>query len=355
MNAILNKFKEVTDECCVTIILTTHRTLPDNAKDSIVLKNLVKEAEKRILADCNKEEASLIIGKLNKLAAEIDHRYNLESLVLFVNKDYAEYTRLPLKVEDRVVIDNTFHTRDLIRALNREAGYYVLLLSRHKARMIEALSDKSVKENVSFFPIENSMTTVPPGAASIANRVSSLQAEFFNSVDKMVNEVYKEKSLPVIVCTGESNYSEYINVANNKEIYLGNIEGNKMMEKSHHAVEAVWPTVKEIQKEKNQKRLGELEAAVDRNHFVTDFNEIWSALNEGRGRTLFVKQGYFQPARIVDERIQLVAPNEAEETEVVDDIIDEMLEKTMQNGGEAVFMYEDELDKFQGLVLVTRY
>ncbi|MEO7316020.1 MAG: hypothetical protein ABIW47_12595 [Ginsengibacter sp.] len=357
MNEILNKFKDVTSKCCVTIILTTHRTKPDNEKDSILLKNLVKDAEKRLQADCgeDKEMANTIMDKLNKLAASIDHRYNLEGLVLFVNENIAEFVRLPLQVENRVVVDRTFHTRDLVRAINGQTSYYVLLLSRQSARMIEALSDIAVKEVEDGFPIENMTTTVAPGAASIANKVTSLSTEFFNVVDKKMNEILKAKPLPVIICTDESNYSEFLKVADRKNIILGNVKGNKMLEKAHHVVDSVWPVVKELQNVENKKRLLELDSAVDNSKFVTDFNDIWTALNEGRGRTLFVKQGYFQPARIVDNQIQLVAPNLADEVDVVDDIIDEMLDKNLKNGGDAVFMQEDELDKFQGLVLVTRY
>lgn len=357
MNEILNKFKDVTSKCCVTIMLTTHRTKPDNEKDPISLKNLVKDAEKRVQADCgqDKEMVHSVINKLNKLAASIDHRQNLESLVLFVNENIAEFVRLPLEVDNRVVVDRSFLTRDLIRAMNGQTSYYVLLLSRQSARIIEALSDKVVKEIEDGFPIENENTTVPPGAASISNRVTSLSVEFFNIVDKKVNEVHKANPLPVIVCTDDSNYSEYLKVADRKEIILGNIKGNKMQEKAHHVVGSVWPVVKELQNEANKKRLVELDNAVDNSKYVTDFNDIWTALNEGRGRTLFVKQGYFQPARIIDGSIQLVAPNQAEEADVVDDIIDEMLEKNLESGGDVVFLQEDELDKFQGLVLVTRY
>ena len=272
-----------------------------------------------------------------------------------MNENIAEFVRLPLQVENRVVVDRTFHTRDLVRAINGQTSYYVLLLSRQSARMIEALSDIAVKEVEDGFPIENMTTTVAPGAASIANKVTSLSTEFFNVVDKKMNEILKAKPLPVIICTDESNYSEFLKVADRKNIILGNVKGNKMLEKAHHVVDSVWPVVKELQNVENKKRLLELDSAVDNSKFVTDFNDIWTALNEGRGRTLFVKQGYFQPARIVDNQIQLVAPNLADEVDVVDDIIDEMLDKNLKNGGDAVFMQEDELDKFQGLVLVTRY
>jgi hypothetical protein len=357
MNDILSKFKNVKSKCCVTIILSTHRTIPDNEKDPILLKNLIRDAEKRVQADCSqdKELANSIIEKLNNLAASIDHRHNLEGLVLFVNENIAEYVRVPLQVENRVIVDRTFQTRDLVRTINGQTSYYVLLLSRQSARLIEALSDKAVAEIESGFPIENETTTVAPGAASAANKITSLSLEFFNLVDKRLNEVHKVKPLPVIICTDESNYFEYLKIADKKEIILGNVKGNRMLEKTHHVVDSVWPVVKELQNAENKKRLVELDHAVNNSKYVTDFNDIWSALNEGRGRTLFVKQGYFQPARIVDDSIQLIAPNQSEETGVIDDIIDEMLEKNLKAGGDAVFIQEDELDKFQGLVLTTRY
>ena len=36
---------------CVTISLNTHRTRPDNEKDKILLKNLLREAEERIVQE----------------------------------------------------------------------------------------------------------------------------------------------------------------------------------------------------------------------------------------------------------------------------------------------------------------
>ncbi len=41
---------------CVTISLNTHRTHPDNAKDEILLKNLLKEAEVRVAKEFDKRE-----------------------------------------------------------------------------------------------------------------------------------------------------------------------------------------------------------------------------------------------------------------------------------------------------------
>lgn len=356
MHNLLKNLKDTTADCCVTIILNTHRTFPDNEKDPILLKNLMREAQERLTAECHRQSAIAITDKLNTLAADIDHRYNLESLVLFVNEHIAEYTRLPIAVEDRVVIDKTFATRDLIRTLHKEKEYYVLVLSRDKARLIEAFNDKVVQELADNFPIENiSLRPKESAEAAIANRQTNLIQEFFNQVDKQLIEVIKESPLPVLICTEESNYHQYLKIADRKEIFIGHLNGNRMEEKAHHIIEAAWPIVQQVRKERNNRRLQDLSAAESTGKLLVDFNDIWRAVNEGRGKTLFVQQGYFQPARLVNDSVELVPMDQTDRTNVIDDIIDEMIEINLQYGGDSVFLSEEELKNYQGLVLTTRY
>ena len=355
MNTSLEKLKNITSDCCVSIILQTHRTTPDNEKDPILLKNLVKEAEARLRADYEKALASNMISRINKLADDINHRFNEESLVLFVNENTAEYIRLPITVENRVVIDKTFATRDIVRALHRETLYYILVLSRDKARLIKAFNDKVIGETEEGFPLVNTnLNPAQRAEAAIGSRQTNLSREFFNRVDKLLTEVQKKNPLPVIICTEESNYPEYLKVADRKEMITGSFYGNKMNEKAHHIVEAVWPVMKKLNTEKNNQRLSELKAAVNSRNFLIDFNEIWQAVNDGRGKTLFVKQGYFQPAKLENNHIELVSNGNSDKANV-DDIIDEMIEKNLKSNGDAVFIKGDELEKFNGLVLVTRY
>ncbi|HYK55585.1 MAG TPA: hypothetical protein VEV15_03840 [Flavisolibacter sp.] len=356
MNQTLKKVKDISGRCCVTILFNTHRTLPDNEKDPLVLKNLIKEATSRLTNECDPQAAPVITEKLNALAATIDHRQNLESLVLFVNEQVAEYERLPVAVEDRVVIGHTFATRDVIRALYKDKEYYVLVLSRDKARLVEAFNDRVVKEVEDSFPVENTFLHPRQSAeAAVANRQTNLQQEFFNIVDKQLLEVIKQNPWPVLICTEESNYHQYLKVADRKEIIMGHLNGNRMEEKAHHIIEAAWPVVLQIRQDNIRARTQELSAAENTGKLVTDFNDIWRAVNQGRGQTLFVQQGYFQPARLVNDTIELVPAEQTDRTGVIDDIIDDIIDINLQYGGDCVFLSGDELKNYQGLVLTTRY
>lgn len=357
MNSTLKKLKDISSECCVTITLGTHRTKPDNMQDEKNLKNLVKEVENRLHADYDKRFVWPIMEKLNGLVEEIDHNYNLEGLVLFVNEDIAEFTRLPIQLENRTVIDETFATRDLVRAMHLESSYYVLVLSRDEARLIEAHNDKVVQELGAPFPIVNdSLYSTSGGELANAQRQTNLVQEFFNRIDKIVNEVYKSHPLPVVIATEGSNYAEYLQIADNKDIILGHINKNRNNDKAHHIVPDAWELVQNTLKERNTARMSELNQAVGQGNFLSDFNDIWKAILEGRARTLYVEKGFYQPAKISNGgTLELLAPEKAHETGVVDDIIDEMIEHNLRFGGDNVFLSKEDLKDFQGLGLITRY
>lgn len=356
MNLKLKQLKDISSESCITLILNTHRTKPDSEKDVITLKNLIKEAEERLFADENKQDAKILVEKLKELASDIDHSHNLESLILFVNEDIAQYTRLPIEVVDRVVIDHTFATRDLVRALHLETNYYVLLLSQHKVRLIQAFNDKVVREISTDFPMENSQGSTGKANLSNASKQSNLISEFFNRVDKAVNKIRREHPLPVLICTEESNYHEYLKIADEKQsIFSTYLNRVNIDEKASIIVKEAWITVKEGVEETNNSRKAELKQAVSQNKFLSDTNEIWNAIKEGKVQTLFIEQGLFQPAVIEDNVISYISDNLRNQKNVIDDIYDELIEANMNNGGDVVFLPKGELTKFNGFGAITRY
>src|SRR5690554_1377719 len=357
MNIQLKELKALTSENSITIILNTHRTLPDNQKDAILLRNLIKEAETRLLADFTKKEVQSLIDKLNQLADTINHRENIESLILFVNQDIAEFVRLPITVENRVVIDNTFATRDLIRGLKNQANYYVLVLSKDQARLIEALNDKVVKELDNPYPFINKVSQ-SSGMAELsdASRQRNLIAEFFNQVDKIVNQTRKNNPLPVLISSDQQNYYEYMKIADQPDtIFDIFLSRNRQSEKDHEIVSDAWEVVREYNKKKNDQRKAELKKAVTLNKFISDTNEIYRAIKEGRIQTLFVEQGLFQPAIIENDEIKYVPESSRNQAGIIDDIYDELIELNMDYGGDVVFLPKGELSKFNGFGAITRY
>ncbi|MDO5608625.1 MAG: hypothetical protein Q4G08_09250 [Capnocytophaga sp.] len=350
------KLKEIVAEHCITIALNTHRTKPDYEKDPLSLKNLIKEAKEKLESVADKRTVETLMNKVDALAQNIDHSHNQEALMLFVSDTVSEYVRLPIAVTDRVTVDVTFVTRDIIRALHLETNYYILLLSRQKARLFEAVNDKIAEEIAQPFPIDgDQFYALSRPEHSNASRVRSIISEFFNRVDKAVNEVRKNHSLPVFICTEESNYYEYMKIADQKEsIFPVFLTGNHLEANPNVTAIEAWKILKEEIIIRNNQRKEELMQAIGNNKFLSDTTEIWNAIQQGRVQTLFVEKNLHRSAIVEDNHVQYI-DYETHNPEAIADIYDEMIEMNASYGGDTVFLPDGELKKFNGFGAVTRY
>lgn len=357
MDAKLKQLKDETGKYCVSIIMNTHRTKPDYDKDPKVLKNHIKEAKERLLEAYDKRELSSVLHHLDQIEEQIDHSHNLESLIVFADEHKAEFLRLPIEVTDRVVIDTSFATRDLVRALHKETNYYVLVLSQREVRLIEAFNDKVVEEIGGEFPFENtSLYSTTKDELANAGRQTQLVAEFFNRVDKALNKVRKDNPLPVLICTEEANYHEYLKIADDKKSILDTyLNKNRLDEKAQAIVAEAWPLVSEKMEAQRKARKEDLSKAVGAGNFLSDLSDIWKAIGEGRVDTLFIEEELFAPAIIKNQEIHLVDVEKVGKQDVIDDIYDEMIEANLNFGGDVVFLPKGELEKFHGIAAKTRY
>lgn len=357
MKETLKRLSEIKADVCVTVILKTHKTHPDNQQDPILLKNLISEASHRLTNEYGAEISKKLTEKLQKLADGIDHKQNDLGLMLFVNEDIAEYLRLPVNVTTRLIIDDTFATRSIVRALNRDTDYYLLALARGKARLIYASSDAVVEEiQRDGFPFEDrELFSMPKVDAANSVKVTNTTREFFNRVDKAVNAVRKQNPHPVVIYTDEANYHQYIKVADYPNTILGYITVRNFDEKAGNLIKEVWEDIRQLTIAKERARISELEQALNSGKFLTDINEIWRATLEGRGKTIFVEEGYYQPVRDDNGVFTPIKADEISSRTDVDDIVDDMIENNLRMGGDVVFVKAGSLAKFNKLALVTRY
>jgi hypothetical protein len=355
LKKILQELKSIEADPCLSILLTTHRTHPENGQDPINLKNLVTQAEERLLGAYEKRHVWPLLEKLNEAVAAIDHQNNLDGLAVFANADLARVVKLPITVTDRVIVDHNFATRDLIRALQASEHYYILTLSGHQSRLIEAYRDKVVVEYGAqhTFPIENRFYSTHADQRAQAGTEENLMKEFCNRVDKAMQEVHASNPLPVILAGDERNVHFYREVADNPAWYMGHMTGSPDEQKAHELARQAFKEVERIIAARKEAAMDHIGKAQGAGKLMDDLGDIFRAVSEGRGDTLFVEQGHFQPAQIEGNTVTL--KNDPKEPGVMDDVIDEIAEQTMKFGGQVLFLEPGSLDAHNRVCLSVRY
>ena len=357
MKATLEKLSSIKAPVCVTLILNTHRTFPDNQKDSINLRNMIADASKRLENEYGADVSRKYTEKLHKISNELNHNYNDFGLMIFVNDDIAEFLRIPMRVHDRIILDDTFATRPIVRALQKETDYYVLALAKGKARLLEASGETFLHEiNSEGFPVSDaSVLKATKEEAANAMRMTNLTQEFFNRIDKSVNKVRNQNPLPVVIYSEDTNYNQYLKEADYPNTILGHVLLKNFDAKPANLIKEIWPAIEQLKIETNRARVSELENALSTGKYLSDINEIWTAVQEGRGKTIFVEEGYIQPVRNEDGILTPISVDEISSKGDINDIVDDMMEHILKFGGDVVFLEQGSLEKFNKLALVTRY
>ncbi|MEQ9063834.1 MAG: hypothetical protein RIE58_06635 [Vicingaceae bacterium] len=353
MNEVLNQARNIHKVGCVSIVLNTHRSSPENRQDPIRLKNLLHEAEKRIAKEVEAAIAKNIVKNLKALVNSIDHSKNLDSLILFANADHSSYTTLPVKVEDRVVLDRTFATRDLTRAMRRARSFFALVLSKQEARFLMGLNDQLVHEYKGNFPMKNDVFTTDALKISMSKNQDHLLEEFFNRVDKEVKSLIGSSKVPVVLATVKRNADHFLKMADHKKGYPIELTGNYNKEPLNKVIQSAWPLVKAYFVEQDRLKIEILKKASSAGDVLTDLNEIWQAIQTQKGQYLFVQKDFFQTAIKEGMNIRPIDSDNYGENRI-DDLVDEMVESIHEKGGEAVFLDDFQQLEFENIALVTR-
>ncbi|MDR0801773.1 hypothetical protein [Fluviicola sp.] len=342
---------------CVTISLDTHRTHPDNKQDEILFKNLLKEAEERVINEFGKRPAAALLEKMEKVTSAIDFNYNLDSLHVFLSNDTQEIIKSAWKTSNSGVhISDSFAIRSLIKTLNRTEKYLIMLLSQSGVHLYEAVNDGVTDEiKTSGFPFpENRHYNTFPDKGSDPKHLDDLVREFFNKVDKALVRVYNETQLHCIVICTEDNYSRLQQVADKPEIYLGyaNIDYNNTA--PHHVASQAWEIIKTLQKKRRSDAIIEMKEAVSQGNVLTDLQEIYQAAIDGRGELLIVYQEFSQPVVMQSDRTFDIVSNPAGEN-AIDDITSSIAREIMSRKGRIVFTSQDEIKDLGDIALKVRY
>lgn len=350
----LKELMQVREFPCISITLPTHRTHPDNAQDPVLLKDLMKEVRERLLKEMDKKEAEAYYNKLESLAAQIDHQYNTEGLALFVSPSVSEYLRLPVSPEARTVVDGSFEVRDILRALHKTDYYYAMVLSKSKVRLFAGIGKQLEEVTEGGFPLEPDFNEKKIIDSGNAHEVENKIKEFFNRADKLFWEIYKENKSGHLILFGDTkNIGYYKEVADHPQLIIGSVEGNYDDAKAHELAEKAQPIVEQFLAERRKEMLAELEKAFKEKLAAAGINEVYRTAQEGRGRLLFVEEGYQQAAKV--ENNQLFFDVDPKAPGVIDDLVDDIVETVIQFGGQVIFVPDGALEKYDRIAMVLRY
>ncbi len=345
---------------CLTITLPTHRTWPASRQDPIRVKNLVTEATNRLRGEFSKRELAPVLERLEALVAEIDYEHTLDGLVLAVNHEMAREYVLPFTLSERVVVDDTFFTRDLVHAYNRARRYWVLSLSEQDTRLYDATREHLEEITTGGFPLRH---TGPGGDAPLpggrgVNRSryrDDRHRQFFRSVDYAFRPFMAADPRPLAIAGVDRYQAFFREVSSHTEAIIATLFGNYDHLTAHDLGLAIWPTVRDGFAAYRREVLDRLSTAVGHHRAASTLGEVWHQARAGRVETLVVEEGYHEAGRLAEQGLLEYPVADPTAADVFDDAVDEVIETVLAKGGRVVFVEDGELRQHDRIAVMLRY
>lgn len=359
----------------ITIVAPVYGTsAPDRQQTIPRVKNLVRQAQDRLEAELTAREAAPYVEKMESLLGELDPTRGGQGVALFISEDVQRLLYLPTAVEERVSINHTFATREAVVAHIRSRRYRVLSLTEKSAHIYEGRRDALQEIHRSGFPMGIQVDGVKieiPGSYGVepSRKHDGEEREFFNRVEHALEELHDQDALPLVLVGVERTLAYFDEVLNgprlNKLQIVARLHGNYEKVPTSQLEEKVWPLVDEWERAGRMQALDRLTEAVGPGRAASGIGEVWPMAHSGRIDTLLVEDGYLQPARIhrgqepetqvPGGQLEVVSLDNASESELMDDAVDQIIEAVMGAGGTVVFVENGELEKHERIAAVLRY
>jgi len=341
----------------VSILAPTHRTAPANKQDPIRVKNLVRQALKRLEEEFSKREAAKVVDALQRLVKQVDWEHTLDGLALFASEQTSIQFSLPFRVKARAIVDETFATRDLVYSYNRAQPYRVLVLG-HTTRLFEAWTTVLDEHRAKPFPLVHrgagGAAKLPGGKGINRSAVrDDAQRTFFTAVDGALAALQEVQPLPLIVVGVERNLAFYREVARQDAAILGMLAGNHEKTESSALGKLVWPIFDSGATLQRTEALVQLDRAVGVNRHASGIDQVWRAVAAGKCQTLLVEKEFKYPADLSTAGDRLL-PYTGQGPQALDDAVDEAIERVLDADGAVYFYTAGDLGVHQKIAAVLR-
>jgi hypothetical protein len=331
---------ELQRQRCYPSITVLVNTTPGSALTPSELDTttrLTAEADGRLDGDISDTLRHHLIDRLRTVITEQAGQPSTDALAVFVSPDHTAAIRLGRRIDERVTIDDTFTTRDIVADLNRTAAYRVITISEQRGRLFIGDRQRLVEQHDTIWPLTRTDDQTPTTWARDLNR--HLQHE------------HTAYPLPTVIAGVQRSIRKLVpSFADSIGIIAGNHDRTNTTDLHH----ASWPIVTDWLRTDAARALQQLDQALSANRYAGGIHEIWALAHDGRIATLVVENDYTLPARI-DHNNQLHPADDRHHPAVNDDIVDDAIETVLQHGGTAIIVNGGVLADHNHIAAILRY
>jgi hypothetical protein len=336
----------------VSLLMNTTPSPALTGGEAARLHQLLAQATRRLRAEGPGDAPAAALANLERLVDDAVGGPTSAALALFAGPRTAMALRLPVEVKERVVVDPTFATRDLVRSLHRTPRHVVLVLSSREARLFEGAGDQLRPARTSAFRCARRGSARAPAAGRTATTRTPPPSCAASTA----------RWAPTCACTrprwcwpaARACWPPSPACRPTSAASPGPSRSTCRASRSRPWPSGSGPRWRTTCSPASTRRWRCWTGGSGARRAVSGMADAWLAARTERPEALLVEQGLFFPARLSQDGDLLVPATDVEHPEVVDDAVDELIELVLDRGGWVALVDDGLLDAHGGVALTLR-
>ncbi|MDX9800470.1 MAG: hypothetical protein RBT69_03935 [Spirochaetia bacterium] len=301
---------------CISLFMPTHRAGRETEQNSIRFKNLLRDAEERLLA---KEQDPLKVEEMLKEPRSLLQnrefwQHQSDGLALFFSGDHFNLFRLPVEFTEMVVVSSRFHVKPLLPVLTSDGTFHILAISQNQLRLLEgtrrtvdeielgdtpetlfeSLPESWPKKKLQFHigtPSGGGSRSAKSHGHDTGSDTKQRLRKWFRMIDKAVVDLLAETRSPLVLAGVESLFPLYKEVNTYPHLVDEGIPGNPDEMKSEELHPMAWAIVEPIFAKEREAGLERYRQLAGTGKTTVDVSEAILAAHHGQIDILFVALG----------------------------------------------------------------
>jgi hypothetical protein len=361
---------------CVSIFIAMHRSGPETQQDPIRFRNLLREAEERLITrGLPAAEAKELLKSAQKLLqGDLFHQHQSDGLAMFLSGEMFHYYLLPFVFKELVIVADGFRIRPLLPLLSGDGRYFVLALSQNKVRMLQG-THYSINE-VDLLDVPKNLAEtlrdddswrdmqMHSGISGGEGKLSAIKhgdevdrkeniRRYFRQIDKGLHELLRDERVPLVLAGVDYLHPIYREVNTYPHLMDEEVAGNPERLSAEELHGKAWGIVRGYFLKAQQEAVDRYKQFVSSGRTSNRVRKIVPAAYHGKIELLFIladlrQWGTFDPQT---DEIHLHKKEKTGD----EDLLEFATVQTLVNGGTVYVVEPEKMPDEGSLAAMFRY
>ena len=299
---------------------------------------------------------------------KIDFIHTGKGIGIFISENISHIENFPFEVAEKIIIGDSFETRDMLYKEHYLAQYFVLALTMNSVRLFKGKDGMHIEIHDKNFPKEYHDDFIYEKTAFGSSYSYSLKntekdksvikmirlKDFYHEVDKTLSE-YLTGEIPLIISGVAKCLSSFLEITAHQKAIITQISGNYSDKKKKEFEMKTWKKVLQHQSNAENILIKDLENKYKTKQLVTGMKEVWKTAQEGKGLLLAVEKDFRQQGFERSSDKKIFVDGNGSPLKMHSDAVDDLIELVLEKNGTVTFLKNGALKKMQRVALLTRY